>query len=142
MQKGDWVGLISVGVILMGIGLFLWFAPRVDQLVYAPVEITGSALTGQVTPEENAVTVTAEIKQPGFVVLHEALGEAPGPIAGQTPLLAPGSYTNFLLVPTMPMGPQDYFLLLFVDDGDGVYEPMVDLPVMTAGQVLKYKLSL
>jgi hypothetical protein len=143
MQKGDLIGLISVGVILAGIGLFFALAPEAEEIIYAPVEITGSSLGGQAVAGKSKVIATAELKQAGFVTVHEAMGDAPGPLIGQSPLLAAGSYEGIEVETTGPLSPpQEYFILLFVDDGDSVYEPRIDLPVMSDGQVVKQKLSL
>lgn len=142
MQNGDWIGVLIVVMILAGIGLFLSLAPEVPKVVYGPVEVTGSSITVDQS-SERSVTVAAELKRAGFVTLHQAIGEAPGPIVGQSPLLAPGSYAELKIDTLEPLSPTgEYFVLLFVDDGDGVYEPGVDLPVMSDGKVIKQKFSL
>lgn len=143
MQKGDLIGLVTVVVILAGIGLLFAMAPKALEVAYAPVEIPGSSLTVGDQLDEQSVTVSAELKQVGFIAVHRAVGEAPGPIIGYTPLLAVGSHPNLSIDTTAPLMPQsEYFVLLFTDDGDGVYEPGVDLPVMSDGQVVKQKFSL
>ena len=142
MQKGDYIGLAIVITILVGIGLFFAYAPKAPVVVYSPVEITGSSVTVNPETTERSIQVSAEIKQPGFVTVHEAIGEAPGPVIGQTPLLTVGSHPN-LTIETTGLEPlYDYFILLFVDDGDGIYEAGIDLPVMSDGQVIKQKVSL
>ena len=132
-----------VGGILASVGLFFQFAPKAPVVVYAPVEVTGSSLTlGENAPGQ-VVNVSAEVKRPGFVTVHQAIGEAPGPIIGTSELLEVGGHAALVIHTDEPLQPPaEYFVLLFVDDGDGVYEPGVDLPVMSNGQVIKQKLSL
>lgn len=137
------MGVIIVAVLLIGIGLFLALAPEATKVVYAPVEITGSAITHVTGIAPESVDVTVDIKQPGFIGVHQAIGDAPGPIIGQSALLAIGSnlyVTIRTIEPIQPTG--EYFALMFVDDGDGVFEAGIDLPVMSNGQVVKLKFSL
>jgi len=144
MQKGDLVGLIIVVTILVSIAAFLVFAPKAPKVTYTPVEITGSSVVLSDTQAVGrSVLVSVEVKQRGFVTIHQAIGDAPGPVIGQSPLLDPGSYAELSVEATEILQPPgQYFILLFVDDGDGVYEAGVDLPVMSEGQVIKQKLSL
>lgn len=143
MQKGDIVGVVIVGAVLVSIAVFLGLAPKAPVFVYAPIEVTGSSVFEVMRIGEVSVQVSAAIKQAGFVTLHQAIGDAPGPIIGQSLLLQPGDYTSLVLEATQPLTPDnDYYVLVFADDGDGVYEAGVDLPVMSDGQVIKQKLPL
>ena len=143
MQKGDVFGVVIVVALLVGVGAFFAYAPKASRVVYAPTEIAGSSLTLLTQTEERSVLVAAEVKQVGFVTVHQAIGDAPGPVIGQSPLLAVGSHPELSLETTEPLRPpNDYFVLLFVDDGDGVFEAGIDLPVMSEGQVVKQRLSL
>lgn len=143
MRKGDVAGLVIVMLLLLGLGAFFVYAPQAPQEIYAPVEITGSSLSTGTVVDEHTVQVSAELKQPGFVTVHQAVGAAPGPLVGQTDLLAPGSYPE-LHVPTTAalQPPGEYLLLLFVDNGNHVFEPGIDLPVMSDGQVVKQPVNL
>ncbi|MDQ5952645.1 MAG: hypothetical protein QG626_774, partial [Patescibacteria group bacterium] len=81
LQKGDWLGVAIVTVLLVGIGVFIAFAPKTEVRVYAPIEVTGSTVTlGEVVADATSVLVAAEVKQEGFVTVHRAIGEAPGPL--------------------------------------------------------------
>ena len=143
MQKGDVFGLVIVITLLVGIGIFFAYAPKASPDVYAPVEITGSAVTSVAQTDDNAVQVSAEVKREGFVTVHQAIGEAPGPVIGHSPLLTVGTHTDLVIETTEGLlSLNDYFVLLFVDDGNGVYEAGVDLPVMSNGVVIKERLSL
>lgn len=151
MQKGDWLGVLIVVAILAGIAVFLVLAPTAPEVIYAPVEVTGSSVTIPLATDsleggaggEREVRLSAEIKRPGFLTVHQAIGEAPGPVVGQSALLSPGSHPDLIIKTTEPMLSQGgYFALLFVDDGDGTYEPGIDLPVMSEGKIIKVKIGL
>lgn len=141
MQKGDVTGLVIVGILLAGIGMFFAFAKPAPEVAYVPVEITGTSVTlGEVM--DTTVVVAGEIRQPGFITLHQAIGEAPGPIVAVSPLLAVGIYDRLELEATEELlSAGGYYVLVFVDNGDGVYEPGVDLPVMSNGEVIKIKVN-
>jgi hypothetical protein len=143
MLKSDWIGVVTVGVILLGLAGLLFLAPEAPTSIYAPVEVTGSSVASGAQAGEQSIRVSAEVKQNGFVTVHRAVGEAPGPIIGASALLVPGTYASLTLEVSEALSPlENYFILLFLDDGDGIYEPGVDLPVMSNGQVIKEKLSL
>lgn len=143
MQKGDWIGLVIVGGMLTAIGLFLLLAKQVPQVTYAPVEITGTSVSATAVAGEPTVHLSAEVKQPSFIAIHQALGDAPGPVIGHSPLIAVGTHENLTVETTEALQTgTDYFVLMFADDGDGVFEAGVDLPIMSGGQVVKQRLSL
>jgi hypothetical protein len=143
MQKGDVFGVVIVVALLVGVGAFFAYAPKATRDVYAPVEVTGSAVTLGTQVDDRSVVVSAELKQAGFVTVHQAFGDAPGPVVGHSPLLAVGSHPEISIETTEPLRPgAGYFVLMFVDDGDSVYEAGTDLPVMSDGQVVKQKLEL
>lgn len=144
MQKGDISGLVIVVLVILGIAGFLVFAPKAEPVVYGPVEVTGSSLVvAEPALGAREVLVSVEVIKSGFVTVHQAIGDAPGPIVGASALLAVGSQTDVAVVMTEPLfAGQDYFVLMFADDGDGVYESRIDLPVMSDGVVIKHKLSL
>ncbi len=145
MQQRDILGLGIMLALLAGLGLFFAYAPKTstNQNTFLPVEITGSSVTVGTQTGEHALRVSAEIVQPGFVTVHQALGQAPGPVVGQSPLLSVGRHLNLVVTTTELLLPgSQYFVLLFVDDGDGIYQTGVDLPVMSDGQVIKQTFSL
>jgi hypothetical protein len=143
MQKGDWLGVVIVVVLLGGVAAFLAWAPDAPISVYAPVEVTGSSVTVGAQAGEESVRVSAEVKRNSFVTVHKAIGDAPGPIVGASALLTPGTHAPLTIELNEPLVPLDaYFILMFLDDGDGVYESGIDLPIMSEGQVIKEKLSL
>lgn len=140
LKKEDVGGLIILFSVLAVFALFFLFAPKAPEVTYKPVELDGSSL--EVIPNMerlNEVKVNATLVKGGFVVIHEALGvTAPGPVVGPSDYLEPGTYSEMRI--TLPRDleeDQDYFALLFVDDGDEVYEPGIDLPVKSYGEVMK-----
>jgi hypothetical protein len=143
MHKGDIPGAVIIVGLIIGIAAFFVFASQAPVRIYAPVEIPGSTLSVSQPTNESAVMIAATLKQAGFVTVHQAIGEAPGPLIGQSDLLPPGTYTDITLNMLGALSADnDFYFLVFVDDGNGVYDPGIDLPVMSDGQVIKQKLSL
>jgi hypothetical protein len=143
MHKGDIPGAVIIVGLIIGIVVFFTFASQTPVRVYAPVEIPGNSLLVSQSADGDVMTVTAILKQASFVTVHQAIGDAPGPLIGQSDLLQPGTYTDVTLKMFGTLLPaSDYYFLVFVDDGNGVYDPGIDLPVMSDGQVIKQKLSL
>jgi hypothetical protein len=136
MKKGDIVGFILILGMLGVVALFA-FAPRTLEVVFAPVEVEGSALV-LVEVEKTDVVVDVAMGVPGFVTLHQLIGDAPGPLAATSELLDEGIHSALVLpvVGGLEAG-VDYVFLMAADDGDGVYEPGVDRPVMVDGQVIR-----
>jgi hypothetical protein len=143
IKKEDRMGFVTISVILLLIGAFFLFAPKAKEVVYAPIEITGSQLS-VVAPEKGktleGITVNAILKQPGFITVHRSIGGAPGEIVASTPLLQPGEYSAYE-IPGVFTVEDDFIIMMFVDDGDGVYKARIDLPVMSNGVVLKAPFS-
>jgi hypothetical protein len=140
LKKGDIAGVVILAAMILGVGLFFALAPKAPEVVYAPVELTGSDLTVLTLSRENQkeVKVKATLMKPGFVTIHESVGPAPGPVLGHSGLLEPGVYEDMVIaLPEALETDMNYFALLFVDDGDGIYEPGVDLPVKSNGETVK-----
>lgn len=143
MQKGDIALLVGVAAILAGLGLYFAFAPEATRFVYKPVEITGSSLLALPPRSPETALAGVEIKQKGFVTVHLSHGGAPGSVVGVSRLLEPGSYPNLEIPMREPMNDVDsYIMLLMVDDGDGVYEAGIDLPVKSNDVVVKQDIPL
>lgn len=146
MKRQDIFGLVALVVCLGGVFALAVLAPeKAEPQVYAPLEVPGSALGVLLEQQAGAdeIIVAATLAEPGFVTIHHAVGEAPADVLGVSDLLPAGQYPE-LAVPlaTKTQEATTYFLLLFVDNGNGVYEPGVDLPVKVDGMVLKEKLEL
>ena len=145
MKRSDVFGLLALVVCLGAILFFVLAAPEREPQIYAPVEVAGSALVLQPSQEAGAshVAVDSTLAKSGFVTVHRAFGDAPADVLGVSEFLTPGNYSDLLIPLSTPTeAGSSYFVLMFLDDGDGVYEPRVDLPVMTDGKVIKEKLIL
>lgn len=144
MTRNDVVGVVVLVGCLGGLFALAVLAPQAEPQVYGPVEVPDSSLSLLPGQEAGAaeVQVNATLAKPGFVTVHHAMGEAAADILGVSTFLPAGEYTDLsvpLVTTTEPA--TYYFLLLFLDDGDGVYEPGIDLPVKVDGEVIKEKLE-
>ncbi len=85
----------------------------------------------------------AVLGKAGFITLHQRVGDAPGPLLASSTLLSEGIHSAFVLEVSGGLSDlESYLLLMVADDGDGVYEPGVDLPVMVDGQVIRVPVAL
>ena len=144
MRLNDVLGLLAGIVVLGGLGAYFLWSPEGTRVEYVPTEVTGSQVTEiQVADDGRSVLIDANIEQAGFLTINAALGEAPGPALASSELLEPGEYDGVQVEVEPSLDASgEYFVLMFVDDGDGVYEPRIDLPVMSDGQVIKEPFSL
>lgn len=135
----DALPLVIPFVIVGGLVLLLTKAPAAPELTYVPKEYTGSEVMVQGQPSgAQAIISTVSAKTASFITVHESLSGAPAQIIGQSALLPVGDYSNVAIRLTQETLPgYRYIVLLMADDGDGVYEPGIDVPVMSEGQVIK-----
>ncbi len=126
-------------VIVGGIAYMVTKSPKASELAYAPVEYTGSDVaTGPQSSGTSVVIESAEIKTPSFISVHESITLAPAQSIGHSGLLPAGSYTDIPVTLSQSMLPgYRYIVLLMADDGDGVFELGVDLPIMNNGTVVR-----
>lgn len=142
MKKGDIFGLVSIVVMLGAVAALFVFAPERSEVEFKPIEVEGSALV-LVEAGEPGVVVDIVMGAKGFVTLHEMLGAAPSTIVAATPLLEEGIHSAFALQVPGGLRPDiGYVMLMVADDGDGVYEPGVDRPVMVNGEVIRVPVEL
>lgn len=135
----DTVPLLAPMIIVGGlVALALW-APKAPELAYAPVEHTGSDIVVESQPSGTlAVIASSHVKAGGFITVHESMSGAPAEIIGYSSLLPPGEHTDVLVRLNRDMLPgYRYIVLMMEDDGDGIYEPGIDRPVMSEGVVIK-----
>ncbi len=139
MKKGDVVGLISIIVVLGGIAVLFALAPKRSEIAFAPIEVAGSALVLDDAQESGVVVdVVMGVEIDGFITLHKAVTTAPGPLVASSDFLDEGIYSELFLEVPGGLDPQEtYIMLMVADDGDGVYEPGVDRPVMVNGEVIR-----
>lgn len=138
MQKGDLLGLVFLGGGMVLLAAFFLFANDAPELAYAPIDIPGSAMSvAEGQSSLTSVDVHVTLVKPGFVTLHRAISEAPGPIIGTSALLDAGEQTITIALEE-PMTPGfAYIALLHVDNGDGTFAANDDMPVAVDGSVLR-----
>ncbi len=130
-------GLLITIVIVLSIGAFLFFAPE-KSLPYAPVNAGGGSITVQDQTAGDIVQLSSDLAAPGFITIHEAMGEAPGRILGISDYLETGSYGGVNIFLTEPMIPGlTYITLLHADDGDQIFDVDYDMPVVVNGEVVR-----
>ncbi len=142
MKKGDIWGFVSLGIVLGGLALLFVFSPERKAFVFQPLEVPWSALV-LADVSDQAVVLDAVLGKAGFITLHQRVGDAPGPLLASSTLLSEGIHSAFVLEVSGGLSDlESYLLLMVADDGDGVYEPGVDLPVMVDGQVIRVPVAL
>lgn len=142
MKQGDIVGLVLVLGMLGGLAALFVFAPERSEIAFAPLEVPGSALV-LVEASEPGVIVDTVMGNSGFITIHKFVGAAPGPFVGVSDLLEEGVHQAFAVSVSGGLSAMnDYVMLMIADDGDRVYEPGVDRPVMVDGQVIRVPVSL
>jgi hypothetical protein len=74
---------------------------------------------------------------PGYVVIHTEDSGEMGEIIGASAVLPDGlSEMITIQLPATTMPDQTFFAVLYFDNGDGVFDPEVDLPVYDSSQTL------
>ncbi|MEK9157538.1 MAG: hypothetical protein AAB448_05430 [Patescibacteria group bacterium] len=142
MKKSDVLGLVSLIVVLGGVAALFAFAPERLEVAFQPIEVEGSALV-LIEAGELGVVVDAVLGKPGFITLHDTIGDAPSTILASSDLLDEGIHSAITLAVSGGLDPLlNYVMLMVADDGDGVYEPGVDRPVMVNGEVIRVPVEL
>jgi len=142
LQKGDVIGLAMVLAVLGFIALFFLFAPKAPEVVYAPKEVVGSSLE-VMSSTLASTTFTVVAPEAAFVTVHEAVGMAPGPVLGVSELLTASPEPRVILLDLGETSwpPTKLIALLFTDDGDGIFEAGIDLPISVDGVVVRVDYS-
>lgn len=142
MKKGDIFGLVSLVVMLGGLAALFAFAPERSEVAFQPIEVEGSALV-LIEAGEPGVIVDAVLGKAGFITLHDTIGDAPSTILASSDLLEEGIHSALILSVSGGLNLEgSYVMLMVADDGDGVYEPGVDRPVMVNGEVIRVPVEL
>lgn len=130
-------GLLITIVIVLLLGAFLFFAPE-KPLPYAPVDVGGGSIDVQDQGNLDYATLAAELAAPGFITIHQALGEAPGPVVGVSDYLEVGVYDEInIQIPEAMTPGLTYITLLHADDGDSIFDIQKDMPVMVDEEVVR-----
>lgn len=138
-MKKDLLLLFVVIVVILGLGAFVFFAPKASDLTYKPIDVGGGSITVENQPEDlGIVTLDAELAAPGWITIHESLAGAPANVVGTSTYMDTGSYRDFVIQLSQEMSPgYRYITLLHADDGDGEFDILKDLPVEVDGEVVR-----
>ncbi len=127
---------------LGGLAALFAFAPERSEVAFQPIEVEGSALV-LIEAGEPGVVIDAVLGKPGFITLHDTIGDAPSTILASSVLLEEGIHSALTLSVPGGLDPEgSYVMLMVADDGDGAYEPGVDRPVMVNGEVIRVPVDL
>lgn len=115
----------------------MFFSPKKTP-DFGPVDVGGGSIIVFDQSRTNIVELNVDLAVPGFVSIHEAMGEAPGKVMGVSDYLTTGSYggINIFLSEEMILG-NTYIALLHADDGDGMFDIQKDMPVEVNGEVVR-----
>lgn len=139
MKRDVLLGTLIFAAIL-GFGLYMFLFDPAVEVSYRPVDIEGAELIipNQIGTRDVEV-VRVNLPVPGFVSIHESLSGAPAAPVGSSPLLE-GLHENVIFDLEGELNLQlGNVALLLADDGDGIYEPGVDLPISVDGEVIRIR---
>lgn len=90
-------------------------------------------VAGQI-PSKFIWVAIVRLEKPGFVVIHEDVGGVPGKILGSSVLLGVGETSNVdpINISRQTEDDETLFAMLHFDNGDGVFNPADDKPVLDA----------
>lgn len=130
MKKGDWQGLgMLFGMLVIFLGV-IFLIPKRDQVSVFSTQEMPTAQVEVLNQTTDGLLIKVSTERAGFLSLHRAMGAAPGEILRQVKV--PEGAQREVLVPAEGLeGP--VIVLLFADDGDGVFEIGQDLPVVRDG---------
>ncbi|MDP3769501.1 MAG: hypothetical protein U1A25_02820 [Candidatus Sungbacteria bacterium] len=126
--------LAIIIVVVLGAAFFFWGGGRKS----GPADDSSGLIIGhnaiyvaEQLPGRSVSVSVVRIEKPGFVVIHEDAGDAPGKILGVSNLLPAGETKNLLPIMLLRVA-QDgeiIYAMLHVDNGDGVFDAEDDKPV-------------
>ncbi len=123
---------------LIGIGVYFLYSVPAPEVGYLPVDVGGGSIEVLNQPYLEIVGLDANIAATGFISIHPSLSGAPRAPIGASDLLQPGEYKNLIIQLDENMLPGfRYIALLTADDGDGIFEAGVDLPVKTNEETVR-----
>lgn len=140
MEK-NWIWAAALGVVAIIVIVIVIFvlkggyqtpqAPLVTQVESpTPIALINSiSVVGQKAGD--VATVSATIRQTGYVVIHEETDGKPAKVIGNSNVLQAGSYDNLAVNLTRPSkNGENLYAMLHSDDGNGTYtEVDEDLPI-------------
>lgn len=140
MTKAD--GLVAGVIVVLLAGLaFMFFSAdtvsRGNDLRYAPIDIPGAQILEAYAVSSEVMNVVVDIPVASWVTVHVAIGEAPGPVIGQSEYIAPGKRTASMSINPLMVSGMTYIVLVHNDDSDGLFDINKDLPISVDGTVLR-----
>ncbi len=128
--------ILSV-IILACIGAFFMFSKDADS-EYGPIELQGSSMIVSNQSSVSEIYLNVEVVEPGFVTIHETMGDAPTNIVASSGLITVGHYDQLLITPpALLLDGATYIAILHMDDGDGTLDIQKDKPISVGGQVVR-----
>ncbi len=128
MKKNLVIGAVVV-IVLIGIVMFLQKDKSGDSVGL----MTGKNAinVAEQAPSSEARISLAVLEAKGYIVIHKISAGAPGEVIGASELLPKGKSENtpVSLMSPMQIG-QKYAAMLHLDDGDGVFDAVVDIPAL------------
>lgn len=126
--------IIILVLLIVGFGAFFLYRTPTEEI--APT-VTNSLIVGEnaiyVSDQKPAAAVNigfAILAEDGFVVVHEDNGGKPGAIIGNSVFLLVGDTRNFSVNLSRVAVDNEYLFAMFhKDSGDGVFNPVEDVPV-------------
>lgn len=145
--------IITLFVILVALAVFLIIKTnkvKYDGRGTPAAEETGGAAGQFAKLSENAIVVLEQrltddvsinainMEKAGFVIIHRDAGGKPGAIVGVSRWFPAGQYSDEEIGTTETlMDGVSYYAVLYVDDGNGIFDPKEDKPAQNfAGDVM------
>lgn len=142
MHMKTFVGIVSILVVLLGLG---WFvvgdrspsdaATTTDDVASSPLRAEPNVIV--VTDQQPGTEITASLasfeKDGGFVVIHEDVDGQPGAVLGASSLLLAGDNVNVsvTLSRTSVDGETLHAMLHTDTNRDGIFDVAVDAPIQS-----------
>lgn len=114
---------------------------EISQTPNQETKVSDEVVTAANPPGDSVTIPKVILSEPGFVMIHKAVGDDSGPIVMTGDLLPAGVSTNVVVkTGIVTKVGEGYFAMLHVDNGNGVFDnPGTDPPVYFGGQIVQEK---
>lgn len=133
MSKTAWIWIVVIIVILV-IGFMVWGDKGLPGTEGGSSALRVGDNAVSVTdqkPGDEATVSLAVLGAPGYVVVHEKVGEEAGGTLGSSTLLPKGESQGVKVPLAIPLEiGKTYIAMLHLDNGDGVFDAGSDAPAM------------
>ena len=131
------ISLIGGVIVVMIVSAILFFAGG-NEGSDTPQDSAGLAIGANViyvaeqAPLRTLTVALVRLEKPGFVVIHEDAAGAIGGILGASGVLPAGETKNLESIPLsrLTRDGETLYVMLHLDDGDGVFDALKDKPVL------------